>query len=156
MRRREVPHLLRELNAEEQTDLEQLSRSSAAPAAWVERDRGLRWVRKGASYAEAGRRIGRTNRAGVSALVKRFNNEGLEAIYPRYGGGYHKYSEADYTRILDEAARLPSVETEGTAQWSKMRPDPIKQCPMPDIVGNPNSNLPVNLTSTYEMVLPNY
>jgi len=118
MRRRKVPHPLRELSAEEQADLVHLSRSSAAPAAWVERAEALEWVRKGASYAEAGRRIGRTNGDGVSALVKRFNREGLEAIYPRHGGGYHKYSEADYTRILEEAARLPSVETDGTAQWS--------------------------------------
>jgi len=118
MRRRKVPHAVRELSAEEQAELEQLCRSSAAPAAWVERARAIEWVQKGASYAEAGRRIGRTNGDGVSALVKRFNREGLEAIYPRHGGGYHKYSEADYTRILEEAARLPKVETDGTAQWS--------------------------------------
>ena len=118
MYRRKAPYPLRELSTEEQAELEQVSRSSAAPAAWVERAKAIVWIQKGASYVEAGRRIGRTNGDGVSALVKRFNVEGLGALQPRYGGGNHKYSDADRARIMREAQRQPTVEADGTNQWS--------------------------------------
>ena len=118
MRRRKTAHQMRTLNSEEQAELEHLSRSSTAPSVWVARAKALEWVRQGCSYAEAGRRIGRTNGDGVSALVKRFNAEGLSAIRPRHGGGYHKYSVVDRERILSEAQRPPKVETDGTNQWS--------------------------------------
>lgn len=77
---------LRELSSEEQAEVEGLSRSGAAPAAWVARAKAIRWVPEGLSYAEAGRRIGRTNGDGVSALVQRFNAEGVAALIPRQGG----------------------------------------------------------------------
>ena len=118
IRRRKTAHTLREMSAEDQAELEQLSRSTMAPASWVNRAKAIEWIKKGGSYAEAGRRIGRTNGDGVSALVKRFNAEGLSAIRPRHGGGQHKYSEAQYTRILTEAQRKPSAEADGTNQWS--------------------------------------
>jgi len=41
MSRRKVAHPVRELSAEEQAELKQLSRSSATPAAWVERAKAL-------------------------------------------------------------------------------------------------------------------
>jgi transposase len=118
MQHRQTPHFLRELSDEEQAGLENLSRSNAAAAAWVERAKALLWVQRGASYSEAGRRIGRTNGDGVSALVKRFNQEGLSAVCPRHGGGYHKYTDADRARVLSEARRTPCVEQDGTTQWS--------------------------------------
>ena len=118
IRRRKTAYSLREMSAEDQTELEQLSRSTMAPASWVNRAKAIEWIKKGGSYAEAGRRIGRTNGDGVSALVKRFNAEGLSAIRPRHGGGQHKYSEAQYTRILTEAQRQPAAEADGTNQWS--------------------------------------
>ncbi len=54
----------------------------------------------------------------MRVLVKRFNAEGLEALRPRHGGGYHKYTEVEYGRILAEAGRAPRAETEGTNHWS--------------------------------------
>lgn len=89
-----------------------------APISWVNRAKAIEWVRKGSSYAEAGRRIGRTNGDGVSALVKRFNAEGLSAIRPRHGGGQHTYTAADYRRIVREAQRTPTAEADGTNQGS--------------------------------------
>ena len=89
-----------------------------APGTWVNRAKAIEWIRKGCSYAEAGRRVGRTNGDGISALVKRFNREGISAIRPRHGGGKRKYSAADYRRILTEAQRTPTAETDGTSQWS--------------------------------------
>jgi len=118
MRGRKVRHPLRELSRAEQTELEQLSRSSSAPRVWVERAKALIWVKRGASYAEAGRRVGRTNGRGISALVKRFNTEGLNAIRPRHSGGNHKYSASERGRIVTEVQRTPMAETDGTNQWS--------------------------------------
>jgi len=116
--RRNRPHVLRKLSRDEQAEMERLSRSGSAPAAWVERAKALEWVRGGVSYAEAGRRIGRTNGDGSSALVKRFNEEGLSAVCPRHGGGTHKYSTSQCARIVAEARRSPTAEADGTSQWS--------------------------------------
>lgn len=108
------------LSEADEAELEQLSRSSSAPAEWVARAKAIQWVRRGASDTEAGRRLGRTHGDGISAMVKRFNAEGLEALRPRHGGGYHKYSQAEYGRILAEVARTPQAQTDGTNHWSLM------------------------------------
>lgn len=115
---RQRRHEVAVLSEADEAELEQLSRSGSAPAAWVARAKAIGWVRRGASYAEAARRIGQKDGRGVRALVKRFNAEGLEALRPRHGGGYHKYSEAEYGRILAEATRPPRAETDGTNHWS--------------------------------------
>ncbi len=111
-------HEVTVLSKADEAELEQLSRSSSAPAAWVARAKAIQWVRRGASYAEAARRIGQKDGRGVRVLVKRFNAEGLEALRPRHGGGYHKYTEVEYGRILAEAGRAPRAETEGTNHGS--------------------------------------
>jgi transposase len=116
--RRVRPHELRELDSEAMAELEGMSRSGAAPVGWVVRAQALLWVKHGMSYAEAGRRVGRKNGDGISALVKRFNAEGVTAVYPRHGGGRRKYSEADRARILAEIVRPPTAEHDGTNQWS--------------------------------------
>lgn len=111
-------HHVRELNSEDQAELEGLSRSSAAPAAWVRRAKAIWWVQQGSSYAEAGRRVGWTNGDGVSALAKRFNREGVEALIPRHGGGRQKYSMSARARIIAEVARQPTAAADGTNSWS--------------------------------------
>jgi transposase len=51
--------------------------------------------------------------------VKRFNQEGLNAINPRHGGGHPaKYGPAERERILREVRRKPDPKTNGTATWS--------------------------------------
>jgi len=111
-------HEVAVLSTADETELAQLSRSSRAPAAWVARAKAIQWVRRGVSYAEAARRMGQKDGRGVGALVKRFNVEGLAALRPRHGGGYHKYTEAEYGRIIVEAVRTPRAETDGTNHWS--------------------------------------
>ena len=76
MRRRRVAHEVRELSSEEQAELERVSWSSALP-------------KQG--------RIGRTNDNGASALVKRFNADGLDS---RHGGGNHTCLSADYAQTV--------------------------------------------------------
>ena len=110
---------LRPLTADEQEALSRSSRSQAAPAAQVARAKMLLAVAAGSDYQEAARAVGRKSGDPVSALVARFNREGLEALTPRHGGGRRPaYDSQARTRILAEARRTPTPERDGTATWS--------------------------------------
>jgi transposase len=110
---------LRPLTAEERQELGRLSRSQAAPAAEVTRAKLLLLVAGGSGYQDAARSVGRSSGDAVSALVARFNREGLAALAPRHGGGRQRvYGEAARARILAEAKRRPTPQQDGTATWS--------------------------------------
>jgi transposase len=116
-RRKKGP--LRPLSDEERDALASLSRSRAAPAAEVARARMLLLVADGSDYQQAALAAGRKSGDAVSALVGRFNREGLAALRPRHGGGQRRvYDERARARILREAQRTPTPETDGTAAWS--------------------------------------
>jgi transposase len=116
-RRRKDP--LRPLTDDEQHELLSLSRSQTSPAAQVARAVALLAVERGLDYQQAAREAGRRSGDAVSRLVARFNQEGLEALEPRHGGGQPRaYSTADRVRILREASRVPTPETDGTGTWS--------------------------------------
>lgn len=116
-RRRKDP--LRPLTDDERHELLSLSRSRIAPAASVARAAALLAVARGSDYQQAARDAGRRSGDAVSRLVSRFNREGLEALEPRHGGGRPTaYSAAARERILREASRVPTPETDGTATWS--------------------------------------
>ena len=116
-RRRKDP--LRPLTDDERQELTHLSRSHAAPAVHVARAAMLLAVADGSDYQQAARAAGRRSGDAVSHLVARFNREGLEALDPRHGGGQKpSYDTAARDRILREAARIPTPETDGTATWS--------------------------------------
>src|SRR5262245_17348972 len=110
---------LRPLSDEERGVLEHLGRSSREPAVVVARAKAVRAVAAGASYTQAARAAGRPSGDAVGRLVARFNQEGLEALVPRHGGGQPaRYSSAERERILTEARRVPTPEPDGTATWS--------------------------------------
>ena len=116
-RRKKDP--LRALTQQEHRALLQLSRSPSAPAAEVARAKLLLAVAQGASYKAAAQSIGRRSNDAVSALVARFNREGLTALEPRHGGGAPVvYEQTAKERILRERARTPEREQDGTATWS--------------------------------------
>jgi len=116
-RRRKDP--LRPLTDDERHELLSLSRSRTAPAAMVARAVALLAVEGGLDYQQAARDAGRRSGDAVSRLVSRFNQEGLQSLEPRHGGGQPKaYSAADRDRILREAARTPTPDADGTATWS--------------------------------------
>jgi transposase len=116
-RRRKDP--LRPLTDAERDALDRLSRSQAAPAAEVSRARVLLAVAAGLDYQQAARAAGRRSGDAVSALVARFNREGLAALRPRHGGGRRRtYDERARRRILREAQRTPTPQADGTATWS--------------------------------------
>jgi transposase len=112
-------HPLRALSAAEHEELEQLSRSNSCPAEWVRRAKLILLVEEGQDYLVAARQMGRRNGDGVSALVERFNTEGLSALVPKHGGGPAlKYGRAERDRIVQEVARTPERNKDGTATWS--------------------------------------
>jgi transposase len=116
-RRKKDP--LRALSADERAEMERLSRSGREPAAVVAHAKALLAVADGANYTEAASAAGRQAGDAVAHLVARFNQEGLEALYPRHGGGpAARYTSVDRERILAEARRSPDPERDQTATWS--------------------------------------
>ena len=116
-RRKKDP--LRPLSDDERDILLQLSRAQAAPAAQVSRAKLLLLVAAGSDYQDAAHAVGRRSGDPVSALVARFNHEGLAAVRPRRGGGQRRvYDDRARERILQEAQRTPTPEADGTATWS--------------------------------------
>ena len=116
-RRKSEP--LRALSQAEREELEAISRERSAPAEWVTRATLLLRVGDGMDYQAAAASVGRRDGDRVSALVKRFNQEGVEALTPRHGGGAGvRYGVAERERIIREVQRTPSCEADGTASWS--------------------------------------
>jgi len=116
-RRKKDP--LRTLTEEERTWLERISRSQSEATSHVARAKQIICVANGLSYQEAAILSGRKAGDAVSSLVKRFNQEGLNAIQPRHRGGTPvKYGVTERERIMKEARRKPDPETDGTATWS--------------------------------------
>ncbi|MCC7367005.1 MAG: helix-turn-helix domain-containing protein [Chloroflexi bacterium] len=116
-RRRKDP--LRGLMDDERGSLEQLGRTTSAPAIVVARARALLALAEGCSYTEAAWRVGRRSGDAIRQVVARFNREGLGAVAPCHGGGFRvKYGAAERERILAEVRRTPDREQDKTAIWS--------------------------------------
>ena len=116
-RRKKDP--LRPLTEEERNWLERISRSQAEPASHVAKAKQVLAVADGYSYTEAAQKSGRKSGDAVSQLVSRFNQEGMNAIMPRHGGGPAiKYGVEECERILKEVRRKPTPAEDGTATWS--------------------------------------
>lgn len=110
---------LRELTEDERGWLERISRSQVEPANHVAKAKQILAVADGYNYTEAAQKSGRISGDAVSHLVNRFNQEGMNAILPRHGGGPAvKYRVEERERILREARRKPTPEEDGTATWS--------------------------------------
>lgn len=110
---------LRPLTGEEQNDLESISRGRSAPVEAVIRAKILLAVANGMNYTQAAQQVGRKSNDAVSALVRRFNQEGLAALLSRHGGGFQpQYGAAEKARIMHEFERQPNLEQDGTATWS--------------------------------------
>ena len=116
---RRKSHPLRPLTAEEEVELEAISRERTAPAEWVSRARIVLSVSQGKDYQTAAAEVGRRDGDRIAAFVKRFNEEGLGALVSRHSGGPAvQYGAAERERILGEVRRTPSCEQDGTATWS--------------------------------------
>jgi transposase len=113
---------LQPLSDDERSVLGHLSRSSREPAGVVARAKAVLAVAAGASYtqaAQAAQAAGRRSGDAVGRLVARCNQEGLEALVPRQGGGPPaRYTSPERERILAQARRVPTPEPDGTATWA--------------------------------------
>jgi transposase len=118
-RRQKEP--LRALTDEEKDWLEKIAHSRNEPISHVVRAKEILNVAKGKSYTQAAHLEGRTSGDPVADLVRRFNQEGLNAIQPGHGGGPAlKYTTVERERILAEFRRAPDGERDGTKTWSLM------------------------------------
>ncbi len=116
-RRQKEP--LRTLTEEERNWLEKIVRSRSEPISHVLRAKEILSVADGNPYFQAAQRVGRNSGDPVADLVKRYNQEGLNAIQPGHGGGPTvKYGTAERERILAEFRRPPDPELDGTKTWS--------------------------------------
>lgn len=116
---RRAQESLRNLTDDERGYLEQMSRASSAPAVQVVRAKLLLHVAAGIGYGTAAKAEGRRSGEAVAHLVRRFNQEGIEALEPRHGGGPQRvYGATERERILAEVRRQPDREADGTASWS--------------------------------------
>ena len=110
---------LRPLTSEELAVLTKLSRSTSQSVTRVARASSILAVHKGCDYQQAAESIGRRSGDAVSHLVARFNTEGLAALDPKERVRRATvYDQAARERILQEARRQPTPETDGTASWS--------------------------------------
>jgi len=118
-RRQKEP--LRVLTDEEKDWLKKIAHSRNEPISHVIRAREILSVAEGESYTQAAHLEGRTSGDPVADLVRRFNQEGLNAIQPGHGGGpAQKYTTVERERILAEFRRTPDAEKDGTKTWSLM------------------------------------
>ena len=118
MSRRKIDPL-RPLTDDEVAILTKMSRAQSESAIRVARAGLILAVARGDDYQQAAESIGRRSGDAVSHLVTRFNAEGLAALDPRHGGGRAPiYDQSSRERILQEARRQPTPETDGTATWS--------------------------------------
>lgn len=110
---------LRLLTPEERTQLEALAHSRSAPADRIARAKEILTVNDGSYFTDAAAAAGRSARQCVSALVARFNAQGMRAVWGHHGGGPAiVYGPEEQARILKEFARTPDREKDGTATWS--------------------------------------
>jgi transposase len=116
-RRQKEP--MRPLTEEERDWLEKIAQARSEPIDHVIRAREILHVADGNSYTQAAHLEGRTSGDPVADLVRRFNQDGLNAIQPGHGGGPAlKYTTVERERILAEFRRSPDPEADGTKTWS--------------------------------------
>jgi transposase len=112
---------LRSLTDEEKEWLKKIANARNEPISHVIRAREILSVAEGKNYTQAAHLEGRTSGDPVADLVRRFNQEGLNAIQPEHGGGPAlKYTTVERERILAEFLRTPDAEKDGTKTWSLM------------------------------------
>ncbi len=110
---------LRALTAEEQAALERARQATSGRHDQVRRATALLVLARGQGFAEAGRRAGYASGSAVTALVRRFNKEGLAVLAIAPGRGRRAtYDAAARARVVATAQRPPDRQADGTATWS--------------------------------------
>jgi transposase len=109
---------LRQLTSQEREELSQKATSEVEGVSTVKRARALLAVADGCSFTEAGRQVG-MSRDGVSQLVERFYQRGVEALSIAPGRGRKPtYTSQDHEQILHEIQRHPTWDVDQCLIWS--------------------------------------
>lgn len=110
---------LRKLELEEADELQRISRSESLPSDLVTRARMILELAKGNGYKETAFLVGRRSRVSISRIAARFNQEGLQALQARHGGGAKtRYTSEHREKIVKILNSKPDREKDGTAVWS--------------------------------------
>ena len=110
---------LRALTTEERTIMARITRASSERLDRVRRARALLAVADGASFAAAAQQAGFRSGSTVTALVRRFNRQGITALTIAAGRGRKPTYDVDARqRIVATAQAQPERRQDGTATWS--------------------------------------
>jgi transposase len=110
---------LRAITAEERTILARITRASSERLDRVRRARALLAVADGHSFATAAHQAGFRSGSTVTALVRRFNWQGIAALTIAEGRGRKlTYDTTARGRIVATAQAPPERRQDGTATWS--------------------------------------
>jgi transposase len=112
-------HPLRPLSEQEEHELRRIVKASSERRDVAQRARALLCVAASQSFSQAACVAGFKEARSVSKLVKRFNTNGLAALWIAAGrGGKAIYTSAQQARILQEVQRTPDRQEDQTATWS--------------------------------------
>lgn len=110
---------LRELTTAERRALERVRRATSERVDRARRAAALLAVADGAPFAVAAQRAGYRSGGAVTALVRRFNRDGLAALDVAAGRGRRAtYDAAARAQIVATAQRQPDRKADRTATWS--------------------------------------
>jgi transposase len=115
---RPVNESLRPLTKPEEQELNRVVKATSERVDTVRRAKALLAVAAGRTLTVAGQEAD-LSREGVSKVVKRFNQRGLDALEIAAGRGRKPtYTSAQQARILQEVQRTPDRKADQTATWS--------------------------------------
>jgi transposase len=117
---RPVKESLRSLTKQEEQELQRVVKATSERVDTVKRAKALLCVAAGRTLTAAGQEVG-LSREGVSKVVERFNERGLDVLEIAAGRGRKPtYTSAQQARILMEVQRTPDRKADQTATWSLM------------------------------------
>ena len=110
--------LVRQLTPHEREEFSRKATSSSERMDVIKKAKAILAVANGCTFTEAGKRAG-MSRAGVSQLIKRFHQRGLEVLMIAPGSGPKPtYTSQDHELILQEGQRCPTWDTDQSTVWS--------------------------------------
>ena len=131
---RRVNESLRPLTKSEEQELQRTVKATSERVDRVRRAKALLAVAAGRTRASVGQEAG-LSREGVSKVVKRFNQRGLDVLDIAAGRGRKPtYTSEQQARILAEVQRTPDRKEDQTATWSLMMlRRALRKTALPDI-----------------------
>ena len=109
---------LRQLTPQEREELSQKATSAREQVIMGKKAKALLAVADGCTFTEAGRQVG-MSRDGVSQLVERFHQRGVEVLSIAPGRGRKPtYTSQDHKQILQEVQRCPTWDVDQCTVWS--------------------------------------